>query len=117
MSQFIVETAKQWMQVVQDLNYGVLNDPYTAIEFIEGGKFFGDASGDYLDVTGNPLNRSMAVEKNDLRRRAFRNLGHWSAWGTPGSRRHPFRRRTSRRIGLRVLQAPGRRGRLQLQHL
>lgn len=62
-SQFIVETAKQWMQVVQDLNYGVLNNPYTAIEFIEDGKFFGDSEGDYMDVNGNPLNRSAAVEK------------------------------------------------------
>lgn len=51
------------MQVAQDLNYGILNNPYNAVEFIEGGKFFGDASGDYFDVTGNPLNRSMAVEK------------------------------------------------------
>lgn len=63
LSQFIVDVAKQWMGVVQDINYRTLNDPYTAIEFIEGGKFFGDAEGDFQDIDGNPLNRALAVEK------------------------------------------------------
>lgn len=63
MSSTVIETAKTWLGLISAVNEVILNDFKTAIQFIDGGVFFGEAEGDFEDSSGKPLDRGVAVEK------------------------------------------------------